>query len=122
MKDSYRSFDYALIVNMALETIVVNSVDDKGMPFLEPEDGFRFVSWDRIRMHRDVAQFVYNNAYFLQGIPDGLIGKNFGLSRIGIDVEWADDDYTDSMVAESCNKYGKVYPAWSRDFADTIAL
>jgi len=122
VKDNYRSFDYALIVNMALETIAVNSVDDRGMPFVEPEDGFRFVSWDRIRMHRDVAVFIFDNAYYLQEMSDGRIGKNFGLCRIGIDVEWSDEDHVDNRIAESCKKFYKFFPAWSRDFADTIAL
>ena len=125
MKD-FRSFDYNEIVQTTLETIAAWSIDEDGMPLVKPEDGFKFLSWDRIRMHRDVAKFVCRNAYDLRKMREEQIGKNFGLARLGIDVSWwtltSDEGNASDRLERSSAKYPKFSPAWSRDFADTVAL
>ena len=125
MKD-FRSFDYNEIVQAALDTVATYAVDENGMPFVVPEDGFKFLSWDRIRMYRDVAVFVYDNGYDLRNMREWVIGLNFGLARSGYDANWGslfDDDWEgEDRLERDCAKFPKFSPAWSRDFADTVAL
>jgi hypothetical protein len=122
MKD-FRSFDYGVIVQAALDTVAQYAVDDDGMPFVMPDDGFKFLSWDRIRMHRDVAIFVHDNAYDLRKMRNTAIGFNFGLARSGFDANWgSDDDDAAYRLERDCAKLPTFSPAWSRQFKDTVAL
>jgi hypothetical protein len=118
----FRSFDYNEIVQAALNTVAQYAVDEDGMPFVMPEDGFKFLSWDRIRMHRDVAIFVHDNAYDLRNMREWIIGFNFGLARSGFDSNWGSDDAVADRLEHDWAKFCTFFPAWSRDFKDTLVL
>jgi hypothetical protein len=122
----FRSFDYDVIVGTAMNTVAQYAVDDDGMLFVVPDDGFKFLSWDRIRMYRDVAKFVCKNAYDLRKMRNIVIGVNFGLQRAGFHAEWStltsDEPSASDRLEKACNKYPTLFPAWSRDFKDTLVL
>jgi hypothetical protein len=120
----FRAFDYDVIVQNVFLTLAEFSVTADGMPLVQPEDGFNFSGWDRVRMHRDVAVFVYDNAYDLRKMREDEIGRNFGLARAGVDSYWntltSDEDRASDRLEQACRNFPKLAGDWSVDHRDMV--